>query len=276
MVLSSTVLLTPIDTCASNVHRISTTLFGTWLASITGMRTGENKQAGEKRGHKARSVSCGTMQKIALVSFSEQSSNSKLGESKMQKGNSIKAGSGRIGGASVEIKQATMLRLIGSATNLTLQGGKDKEPMVLLDRPGEYQKYTSGQWELHANNTRGFAVDNAQGETLTVLSRTMLVYFLACAGERLTDEARSTLTEKVIGKLVDLGEAGIRASKFDGGFSSASVGAKGFAVLTSLRKVVISKAKEEQQKVLELATAQANVKAGPVQPVQANKGKGVR
>lgn len=184
----------------------------------------------------------------------------------MQKGNSIRSGSGKIGGASVEIKQATMLRLIGAATGLTVVNCAD----VSLE---EKARFTGGQWELHGlGKGSNFAVDTSTGETLTVLSRTMLVYFLAVAASRLTEEARATLTEKVIGKLLSIGEAGTSASKWEGGFSSASVGDKGFAVLTSLRTKAVNQAREAQAKALELATAQESAKVGPVVPINSQKG----
>jgi hypothetical protein len=175
----------------------------------------------------------------------------------MIKGKGMRVGGGRVGGLSVELKQATMSRLVGQVSGLRIV---DCSALT----PEEKAKFTGGgAWELHGKGSgSNFAVETANGETITVLSRTMLVYFLASNGASLTPEARQTLETKVIGKLVALGVDGVSASKFQGGFEKASVGDKGFDVITALRAKVVAKARE-----VALAEAQANV--GPVEPIKA-------
>lgn len=127
------------------------------------------------------------------------------------------SGSGRI---PIKIKQDTMLALIAGQKDLHLE-------TALEITKAEQGKFTKGKWELHSpvKNDKGEivsyaspnnrAVVNAKGEVVTVLSRTMLVYFLEKFSTSLTKASRETALEIVKGfessKSSVLGEEGHKA-----------------------------------------------------------------
>ena len=127
------------------------------------------------------------------------------------------SGSGRI---PVKVKQDTMRELVGTQKELHLE-------VAVEITKGEQGKYTKGKWELHSpvkndkgeitsyTSTNNRAVVNAKGEVVTVLSRTMLVYFLEKFSASLTKASRETALEIVKGfessKSSVLGDEGHKA-----------------------------------------------------------------
>jgi hypothetical protein len=158
----------------------------------------------------------------------------------MLEGKSMSAGRGKVGGASVEAKQSAMTALV------TEQIVSIKWVSELSSE--EYAKYTKGgTWALHSVNTAGWGLYTAKGVLLTVLSHTMLVYALQAIAGKMSSQIHALVQSRVCGKILTLGVEGVSETKWDGGFSGASIGTKGEDVQKALRASIVSKAREAKK-----------------------------